>query len=374
MSAGTTAYTGCEWTRRQKGGRGVDASTKYLRTVLSVLATLACLWLIAQLRGFLHDLWTILKVVAIPFLAAMVVTYLLQPVVELLVRRRVPRGIAILIIYLMFAVLAVVVILQAIPVVSRQLTQLGQHLPDMIRQADGWIDGIAARRQYLPDALRRGVETALAQAEQNLTRYVTRAVSMLTSTVGAVFMAFVVPFLVFYMLKDGRALGRALLHLFPPQYRDEAREILMDIDTTLGRYVRGQMLVMAAVGVLTYAGYLVVGMPYALLLALFLAVMDLIPYLGPFIGAAPAILLALTVSPQLALKVLVVNAIVQQLEGNLIQPQIMGRTLDLHPVAIVAAVLIGGEVGGVLGLVCAVPLLAVAKVIYTGVRALFRRP
>jgi predicted PurR-regulated permease PerM len=352
----------------------LDASTKYLRTVLSLLATLACLWLIAQLRSFLHDLWTILKVVAIPFLAAMVVTYLLQPVVELLVQRRVPRGMAILIIYLMFAVLAVVVILQAIPVVSRQLTQLGQHLPDMIRQADGWIDGVAARRHYLPDALRRGVETALAQAEQHLTHYVTRAVSMLTSTVGAVFMAFVVPFLVFYMLKDGRALGRALLHLVPRPYRDEAREILMDIDTTLGRYVRGQMLVMVAVGVLTYAGYLVVGMPYALLLAVFLAVMDVIPYLGPFIGAAPAILLALTVSPQLALKVLVVNAIVQQLEGNLIQPQIMGRTLDLHPMAIVAAVLIGGEVGGVLGLVCAVPLLAVAKVVYTGVRALFRRP
>ncbi|MCL6515962.1 AI-2E family transporter [Alicyclobacillus sp.] len=352
----------------------MDASTKYLRTVLSVLATLACLWLIAQLRGFLYDLWLILKVVAIPFLAAMVVTYLLQPVVDLLVRRRVPRGAAILIIYLTFAVVAVVLILQAIPVVSRQLTQLGQHLPDMIRQADGWIDGIAQRRQYLPDALRRGVETALNQAEQNVTAYVTRLVSMLTSTVAAVFMAFVVPFLVFYMLKDGRALGRALLHLFPRRYRDEAREILMDIDTTLGRYVRGQMLVMAAVGVLTYAGYLVVGMPYALLLALFLAVMDVIPYLGPFIGAAPAILLALTVSPPLALKVLLVNAIVQQLEGNLIQPQIMGRTLDLHPMAIVAAVLIGGEVGGVLGLVCAVPLLAVAKVVYTGIRSLFRTP
>ena len=350
------------------GGDLTDASNKYLRAALLVLLILASLYLLAQLRGFLHDMWTVVKVLFVPFLAAMVVTYILQPVVEKLVRRRVPRGIAILVIYFGFALVATVAILQAIPIVSRQVSQLVAHLPHVIARTDHMMDELAARKRYLPDAVRVGVESALGQAEQNLTRYAARLVSMLTGTVSALFVVFVVPFLVFYMLKDARAIGRGIVRLFPLHYRDEVRTILAGVDDTLGSYVRGQLLVMVMVGLLTWTGYLVVGMPYSLLLALFLGLMDIIPYLGPFIGAAPALLLALSISPVMALKVLIVNLIVQQLEGNLITPQIMGRTLALHPMAIVAAVLVGGEVGGILGLVCAVPVLAVLKVIYTNIR------
>jgi predicted PurR-regulated permease PerM len=124
---------------------------------------------------------------------------------------------------------------------------------------------------------------------------------------------------------------------------------------------------MLSVGILTYAGFLIIRMPYAFLLSLFLGMMDIIPYLGPFIGAAPAVILAFSVGPQMVLKVLLVNVIVQQLEGNLLSPAIMGKTLHLHPLAIVASVLIGGEMGGILGMVCAVPLLAVVKVTWTSI-------
>ncbi|MBX5436653.1 MAG: AI-2E family transporter, partial [Alicyclobacillaceae bacterium] len=346
----------------------MDVPGRYFRVALTTLVTLACLWLLAGLRGFFHDMWDVVKGLVIPFLAAMVCTYVLQPVVEALVKRRVPRGVAILIIYMAFILLVVVGILHAIPLVSRQLTQLSQHLPTLIQQADAWIDGLARRRQYLPDGLRRGIETALNQAEQHLMSYAADAITMLTGTVNAVLGAFVVPFLVFYMLKDARAIGRALVRLAPPARREQVREILGGIDETLGKYVRGQLLVMLTVGILTYAGLLLVHMPYALLLALFLAITNIIPYLGPFIGATPGILLAFSISPQMALKVILVNVIVQQCEGNLISPQIMGRTLNLHPMAIVAALLLGGEIGGVLGLVVAVPALAVGKVVWLHVR------
>jgi predicted PurR-regulated permease PerM len=346
----------------------MDLSGKYFRVVVLVFMTLLCIFLIAQLREFFHDIWVVIKALLIPFLAAMVVSYLLQPIVELLVRRRVPRGAAILIIYFTFALVVVVAIVQAIPAVARQMTQLGNHMPDLMARADHWIDQIAAHKQYLPDALRRGVEATFGQFERNLTAYGGQILSMLTSTVSAVLIAFVVPFLVYYMLKDARAMGRAFIHLVPKGYRSQAKEILTSVDETLGSYVRGQLLVMVSVGILTFAGFLVIGMPYALLLALFLAAMDIIPYLGPFIGAAPALLLALSMSPGMALKVLIVNLIVQQCESSFISPQIMGRTLHLHPMAIVAALLVAGEIGGVLGMICAVPVLAVAKVVYTNIR------
>jgi predicted PurR-regulated permease PerM len=190
---------------------------------------------------------------------------------------------------------------------------------------------------------------------------------MLSNTVSAIFVAFVIPFVAFYMLKDARVMGRAVVRLFPVKYRVEVKKILSGIDETLGSYVRGQLLVMLSVGILTYAGFLIIRMPYAFLLSLFLGMMDIIPYLGPFIGAAPAVILAFSVGPQMVLKVLLVNVIVQQLEGNLLSPAIMGKTLHLHPLAIAASVLIGGEMGGILGMVCAVPLLAVVKVTWTSI-------
>ncbi|MCF8563293.1 AI-2E family transporter [Alicyclobacillus tolerans] len=346
----------------------MEVSNRYLRFALAALATLLCVYLLGQLRGFLQDIWLVLKVLFIPFLAAMVVTYLLEPVVEVLVARRVPRGIAILIIYFTFILLVVVAAINYVPLVARQLTQLSNHLPHLVSQADAWIDELARRKQDLPEALRKGVENGLAQAEQKVTLMVSGLLSVLSGTVSFLFVAFIVPFLVYYMLKDMRAIGRALVGMFPAKHRDEVRTILAGVDLTLGKYVRGQLLVMIAVGILTYAGLLVIHMPYAILLALFLAIADIIPYIGPFIGATPALLLALSLGPQMVIKVLLVNAVVQQLEGNLISPQIMGHSLNLHPMAIVAALLVGGEIGGVLGLIVAVPLLAVLKVVWSETR------
>lgn len=346
----------------------VNTQSKYYQFAVTLLVTLLCLYLIGLLRGFLHDIWVVVRALFVPYLAAMICTYLLQPVVELLVRRRVPRGISILVIYLAFILLIAVGVLNAIPAVSRQLVQLVDHMPGLISQTNLWIDELSRQKQYLPDALRRSIESALSQMEQNLATYAGQVVGMVTGTLNAVFIAFVVPFLVFYMLKDAQAIGRAMVHVSPRKYRDQVRMVLTAVDYTMGRYVRGQLLVMLAVGILTYAGMLLVHMPYALLLALFVAMTNVIPYLGPFIGAAPGLFIALSISPQMALKVLVVNIVVQQCEGNLISPQIMGRTLSLHPMAIVGALLVGGEIGGVLGLIVAVPTLAVAKVVWVTLR------
>ena len=346
----------------------MDVSSRYLKIALSVLVTLACVYLLGMLRGFLQDVWKVIYVVLLPFLISLIVAYALQPIVELLVRRRVPRGVAILTIYLAFILLVVIAVLQAIPAVTRQFTQLTAHFPILIQQFDQWVGVLSTHKQYLPDAVRTGIEDALTKAEQGLAGSVTNLFTMLSSTVSAIFVIFVVPFLVFYMLKDGRSIGRSLLRVLPTRRRPQVKAVLLTVDETLGRYVRSQLLVMLVVGVLTYAGFLVIRLPYALLFATFLAVVDLIPYIGPFIGAAPALILGLSISPQMALKVLIVNIVVQQLEGNLISPQIMGKTLHMHPMAIVAALLIGGEVGGILGLVCAVPMFAVLKVVLETVK------
>lgn len=342
--------------------------SRYTEAALAVLLTLLCVYLLGQLRGFFHDIWMVARAVLFPFLAALIVTYILQPIVQVLSKRKVPRGMAILLIYVVAALLIALALSHAVPTITRQSNQLVHNLPSMMAFVNQWVDDLVRRKQYLPDALRVGMENALNRLESQVTGWFSGLFTVVSGVLNTVFMVFLVPFLVFYMLKDGRGIGRAAVRLWPKSRREEAKSLLLGIDATLGRYIRGQLLVMLAVGILAYIGYLVVGMPYALMLALFLAVADIIPYIGPFIGAAPAILLALPLGFGMVVKILIINVIVQQCEGNLISPQIMGRSLRLHPMAIVAVLLLGGELGGILGLIAAVPLLAVAKVIWLHVR------
>lgn len=341
---------------------------RYLKVTVSIFVTLLCVYLLGLLRGFFTDIWAVLSAVIYPFLASLIVCYILEPIVDLLTKRRVPRTASILLIYFVFLLIAVVAVLNAVPIISRQVTQLIDNFPTLMTQVNHWIDAMNRHKQYLPDTVRVGMENVLTHVEKSFTGSFARVFALLSGAVSTIFIAFVIPFLVFYMLKDARAIGHGLVRLAPPAQQPQIAALIHNVHRTLGNYIRGQLLVMLSVGILVFVGYLVIGMPYALLLALTLACADIVPYLGPFIGAAPAVVLALAISPAMVLKVIIVNLIVQQCEGNLISPQIMGKSLHLHPMAIVASLLIGGEIGGILGLIMAVPMLAVMNVIWIHVR------
>ncbi len=129
----------------------------------------------------------------------------------------------------------------------------------------------------------------------------------------------------------------------PKGHRKHTIRILLDIDKALGNYIRGQFLVCLIIGLIAYIGYWLIGIPYPLLLASVVAVTNIIPYIGPFIGAAPALVVASTVSVKMVLYVLLVNTACQILEGNVISPQVVGRSLNLHPLMIIFALLAGGR-------------------------------
>jgi predicted PurR-regulated permease PerM len=334
-----------------------------LYTLLVTLVLLACIYLLWELRDVLRLVWSVISAVLTPFLISVIIAYLLNPLVARLHQRGVPRGASILIIYVVFFLLITVLLLNAIPRFIDQLRDLGEHLPQLIEQVDAWMDGFNEDKKRLPDALRKALDSNLNTLEEKTTAMITKTLEAAGNTIESAIGWFVVPFLVFYMLKDLKVMEKAVITFFPRQNRQEIIRLLRSIDEALGNYIRGQLLVATAVGVLAYIGYLIVGMPYAIILALIVAVTNIIPYIGPFIGAAPAVMLAFTVSPFMVLKVLIVNLLIQQLEGNLIGPYLIGRTLKLHPMLIIFALLLGGEMFGILGLILAIPVIAVGKVI-----------
>ncbi|GIM44659.1 UPF0118 membrane protein YrrI [Collibacillus ludicampi] len=330
---------------------------------LLVLVILGSLFLLTQMQSMFSHLWTLLKVVLTPFLIAMIISYMLNPIVTKLVKRGVPRGASILIIYVIFFAGVTVVLVNTLPRFIEQVKDFVESLPELIQRVDRWLDQLADGTRSLPPAVRIAVENNLDSLQRAITEATGNFLSMLGKSVEQVLIAFVVPFLVFYMLKDLKIMEKTVIALLPVRYRRESIQLLKSIDDALGNYIRGQLLVMLAVGLLVYAGYLIIGMPYPLMLAMIVAVTNIIPYVGPFIGLAPALILALTVTPAMVIKVLVINMIVQQLEGNIISPQIVGRSLNLHPLLIILSLLFGGEIGGVMGLILAVPFVAVVKVI-----------
>jgi predicted PurR-regulated permease PerM len=173
----------------------------------------------------------------------------------------------------------------------------------------------------------------------------------------------IIPFLSFYMLKDYKLFGRWILAALPTAWRRPTYRLWHDVDEALGNYVRGQVIVGVVVGVLAYVAYWFLKLPYPLLLASIVSLFNIIPYLGPFFGAAPAVLMASTISIRLMLIVIVVNLAIQVLEGNVISPQVVGKSLNMHPLAVMLALLVGGELAGILGLILAVPAFAVLRVI-----------
>ena len=323
-----------------------------------LLLGLIALYFVWLLRPMLLNVYQFLKAVLAPFLVAMVISYVLNPVVCMLSDRKVPRSIAVLLIYAVFLTCVAVILINMIPLLIKQLEELNEHLPEFSMHAQSLMTN-----QMLPPGVRNGMNSWLYHMETRLADGISSFMDNIGSTINILFNAFIVPFLIFYILKDFEVFQRTAVSYLPKNRRRAIVVLLKEIDMALGNYIRGQFLVCIIVGVFAYIGYMLIGMPYGLLLAMIVAVFNIVPYVGPFLGAAPAVLMASTISWKMVLLVALVNMICQLLESNVVSPQVVGRKLHLHPLLIVFALLAGGQLAGAVGLILAVPVFAVLKVL-----------
>ena len=359
-------YCVLRWAR-PRGGKEVAgmnpwAASRLFRGLVYTILILAVLLLLQQLKPVLLQVYGFLKAVLAPFIIAMIISYVLNPVVTLLAERRVPRSVAVLLIYAVFAAAVTVILLNAIPMIAEQVEQLNRHAPELTMRAQNLMDQLN-NHSFLPESVRNAINKSLIDLEKRMAEAALSFMNNIGSMLNAVFVAFIIPFLAFYILKDLDAFERAIINYVPRSRRQGVIRLFKDIDEALGNYIRGQFIVCAIVGLLAYTGYWLIGLPYPLLLATFVAVTNVIPYLGPFIGAAPALLVASTVSLKMVLFTVLVNTLCQIIEGNVISPQVVGRSLHMHPLTIIFALLVGGEIAGLIGMILAVPAFAAAKVV-----------
>lgn len=301
--------------------------------------------------------------IATPLLISGFIAYLLHPIVESLHKQRIPRWLSILVIYSFFFGGIGWAIYKGYPVLVQQIKELNEQLPQFMETYRQWISLAYEQTAHLPEAVHDRMDELLIRAEAKITEMLEGTGKKVTNLMAVIINIAVIPVLVFYMLKDYPIIWKGFYKLVPKRGRDKAHQIIHEMDKSLGNYIRGQLLVCFFVGLVSFILLWFIGMKYPLLLSLFMGLTNVIPYFGPIIGAAPALVLGITVSVKMALYVLVVVIIVQIIESNLLSPFIVGKSLHIHPIWIIIALLVGGELGGIIGMILAVPVLTILRVL-----------
>jgi predicted PurR-regulated permease PerM len=304
-----------------------------------------------------------------PLLIAVAVVYLLNPLVSALERRGVPRVAGAGIVYILFLCIVALVVSLLVPVVARQISQVIDHFPDYLADAQGYIRRVAARFGQEPD-FRLDAEQvrgwlAAGENRQAVTRSLTGLRSVTTSVISGLIIFVLGPVMAFYLLVDLPRLRRGAMALVPPARREEVRGLMDRIGQAVGGFFRGQLLVALFVGVASSIGLWAIGLPFWLLVGLVAGVFNLVPLVGPFIGGGLAVVIALiSGQPLKAVWAALVLLAVQQIDNHLISPNVMGRTVQLHPVVVMLALLVGASFAGLFGMLVIVPMVAVAKIVF----------
>jgi predicted PurR-regulated permease PerM len=285
------------------------------------------------------------------------------------IRDRVPlgRGATILVTYVGFFFLVVGLAFVVVPAAVRQAEDMIASLPPFFEQARAWAESLR------PAALSRSV-SALIESVAGILRPPPppdpdTVVEVGTIVAEATVALATVLTIVYFWLVEHARLQRYVLAFVPLERRAGARDAWNEIENRLGLWVRGQLILMAAIGVATGVAYTLLGLPGALLLGLIAALTEAIPIIGPLLGAIPAVLVAATVSPELAVIVALVYVVLQFIEGSVLVPLVMRNTVGLSPLLVLVSLLVGAAVGGFVGAFLAVPVAASIEIVLQRLQA-----
>ena len=312
------------------------------------------------------------RVVA-PFFIAFALAYLLDPLVDRLASFKFSRTLSVLLLMLVFFFLALGCIIILIPIFSLQAENLAKNIPTYVGVFQQWmrpildlISGLDSARveEFLNEGLSRFGELPM-KALQFSSKFIWGSISNLFNIILTLANLVIIPVVMFYLLRDFDSINNKLLALVPPRFQDKIKDVVLDIDQILSRFVRGQLMVAGLMGVMYSAGLFLCDTPMSLSLGMMAGLVNIVPYLGLILGLVPSILLTYIHSQEWLPVVGVVGvfAFAQAIEGMVITPRVVGDNIGLHPVAVILAVLLGGELFGLAGMILGVPGVAVLNVL-----------
>ncbi|WP_096272841.1 AI-2E family transporter [Paucisalibacillus globulus] len=339
------------------------SNKRWFQVLVGFILVFLLIYLIYITRFIFDPLFKYVGAVAFPFIAAGLLFYLTKPILKLLMKYKVPKLVAILLVFILIIVVGYVFTIFVIPIAQDQYTRFINNIPSMIKGAEDVIDYIQDNQKIIPDEVYNTIDNIMANLQTYFEGFMTFLLGFITQVIGFVFSLVLVPFFLFFMFKDGDKFIPFVTQIFEPKKASNLRNLLRKIDHTLSAYIQGQLLVSLSIGIMLFIGYLIIDLNYALALALFGMMMCIVPFIGPFIAVIPAVIVGVFQDPMNVVWIALIMIIAQQIEGNFISPNIMGHVLRIHPLTIITIILAAGSIAGFIGILFAVPFYAVVKTI-----------
>ncbi|NME45681.1 AI-2E family transporter [Enterococcus gallinarum] len=340
-------------------------------SLLVVLLVLLILFMFTKVSYLFEPIWQFLAIVGLPIILAGILYYLMNPAVNYLERKGIKRIYSIFGLFILVIGLIVWGVVVIVPKIQEQSMSFVENLPgylDIIENKVNEIlsDPIFSQVQDQLEASNEKLIASMTDIIQNLSRSTIQNIGSFFGAVATVVLAVItMPFILFYLLKDGRQLAPYFVKFLPTKMRKPSLTVLKEMNDQVSSYIRGQLTVAFAVAIMFMVGFSLIGLDYAITLGIAAGFLNLIPYLGSFLAMVPAVFLGIVGGPVLLVKVLVVFVIEQTIEGRLISPLVLGNELSIHPVTILLVLLTSGKLFGLVGVILGIPVYAAAKVIIT---------
>jgi predicted PurR-regulated permease PerM len=337
---------------------------KLIRNLVIVIAILIILFLLGQMEYIYVPLSRVLTIIISPVIFASFFYYLFRPFVRMFDRKNVSRRISVVVVLVGFiAILGLISYFGGSMIVdefSNFIETFSKQLETLHEKAEDIINSNNILGNYSIDDIFDMIIGALEDGFFKLGEFTSGWYSNIADF-GTIFI--LIPILLFFMLKDDIFLYENVLKLLSKEQREKLEKVLSEIDEVLSIYFTSQLIVAFIYGIVTYIGYLIIGLPSALSLAIIAMFLSIIPFLGPILAAIPAFLIALTSGVPMVIKLIIVIAVSQLIDGNVARPNVMGTRLHIHPMIVIVAVILGISMFGFLGAFFAIPVYGVIRVI-----------
>ncbi|MBL1228044.1 AI-2E family transporter [Enterococcus sp. BWB1-3] len=344
-------------------------NSQVVTALLIVLLILLILLLFTKVSHLFTPLWQFVGVVGLPIIMATILYYLLNPIVDYLEKKQIPRVWSIFGLFVVVMALIVWGVIVIVPEIQSQVVSFTNNFPKYVDTIDSKMQEILSDplfgqlRQPLEDMGDR-LTNSIGDIIKNVSSSTVQGLGNFFGAVASVVVAvFTMPFILFYLLKDGKQLAPFYIKFLPNKMRKPTLSVLSEMHSQVSSYIRGQLTVAFAVAMMFIIGFSIIGLEYSITLGIIAGFLNLIPYLGSFLAMVPAVFLGIVGGPVLLIKVLIVFVLEQTIEGRVVSPLVLGSRLDVHPVTILLVLLTSGKLFGITGVILGIPVYAAAKVL-----------
>lgn len=350
-----------------------------LFTLLILIMIGIIIYIYHSIAFIFEPLNVIFSTLIAPVILAFVFYYLLNPIVDWMERHKIKRIWSVIILFVAIIGILIGAVALAFPPIQEQVTSLVNNFPTYVDTIGttviSWVDGTPLENSA--SDLVEWLNSWVSNIPSIAVDYFDTAVNGLTnifSTVSNVVVVIVTfPIIAFFLLKDDEKFFSYVMKIIPPKFRKDTKNIFATINEQVGSYIKGQLMISLSLGIMMFIGFSIIGLDYAGVLAIVATFTSIIPYVGAALAMIPAIIIALTTSWVMVLKLIIVWVVVQFVDGNLVEPNIMGKNLNVHPLTIIIVLLVLGDLLGFVGLVLGVPIYAISRVIATFVFRKFKQ-